>query len=89
MDGAGADGQPLGFDVEQFRLWYHQAGTPHIEVNSLWDAKTGRLRLTLKQFTSPTPGQERKQALVIPVLWAVLKPDGSLGDEQLMVLDQD
>tara|TARA_B100000614_G_scaffold180038_1_gene160962 strand:+ start:170 stop:2836 length:2667 start_codon:yes stop_codon:yes gene_type:complete len=89
VDGAGADGQPLGFDVEQFRLWYHQAGTPHVEVNSLWDAETGRLRLTLKQFTSPTPGQERKQALVIPVLWAVLKPDGSLGDEQLMVLDQD
>ena len=89
VDGAGADGQPLGFDVEQFRLWYHQAGTPHVTVKSLWDGKAGRLTLTLRQVTAPTPGQEHKQALVIPVLWSVLQPDGCAGEERLMVLDQD
>ena len=89
VDGAGADGQPLGFDVDQFRLWYHQAGTPHITVKSLWDADAGRLSLTLQQSTAPTPGQERKQALVIPVLWSVLQPDGCAGEERLLVLDQE
>ena len=88
VDGAGADGQPLGFDVEQFRLWYHQAGTPHVTVRSLWDGESGRLSLTLKQSTASTPGQEQKHPLVIPVLWAVLQADGSPGEEQLMVLDQ-
>ena len=89
VDGAGADGQPLGFEPEQFRLWYHQAGTPHVSVKSLWDGNAGRLTLTLRQKTAPTPGQEQKQALVIPVLWSVLQSDGSAGEERLMVLDQD
>ena len=89
VDGAGADGQPLGFDVEQFRLWYHQAGTPHVAVKSLWDGEAGRLSLTLQQSTAPTPGQDSKQALVIPVLWSVLQSDGSAGEERLLVLDQE
>ena len=89
VDGAGADGLPLGFDVEQFRRWYHQAGTPHVSVKTHWDASDGRLSLTLQQSTAPTPGQESKQALVIPVLWSVLQPDGGAGEERLMVLDQD
>ena len=89
VDGAGADGQPLGFDVEQFRLWYHQAGTPHVTVKSHWDGEAGRLSLTLQQSTAPTPGQERKQALVIPVLWSVLQANGGAGEERLLVLDQE
>ena len=89
VDGAGADGQPLGFDVEQFRLWYHQAGTPHVTVTSHWDGEAGRLTLTLKQSTAPTPGQERKQALVIPVLWSVLQAKEGAGDERLLVLDRE
>ncbi|WP_170953547.1 aminopeptidase N [Synechococcus sp. UW179A] len=89
VDGAGADGQPLGFDVEQFRLWYLQAGTPHVAVKSLWDGAAGRLSLTLQQSTAPTPGQEWKQALVIPVLWSVLQPNGCAGEERLLVLDQE
>ena len=89
VDGAGADGQPLGFDVEQFRLWYHQAGTPHVTVKSHWDGEAGRLSLTLQQSTAPTPGQERKQPLVIPVLWSVLQANEGAGEERLFVLDQE
>jgi aminopeptidase N len=88
VDGASADGQSLGFDAEQFRLWYHQAGTPHVTVQSHWDGDAGRLSLTFKQATAPTPGQVEKHALVIPVLWSVLGADGCPGEERLMVLDQ-
>ena len=66
VDGAAEDGQPLGFDPERFKRWYHQAGTPELTVQRRWDAAAGQLTLELRQSTSPTPGQERKQPLVLP-----------------------
>ena len=89
VEGASSDGQALGFDPEQFRQWYHQAGTPRVTVSSQWNGDEGRLTLTLEQTTDPTPGQPEKRPLVIPVLWAALEPDGSPGQERLLVLDQE
>jgi aminopeptidase N len=89
VEGAAEDGQPLGFDPEQFEGWYLQAGTPRVEVQRAWDAGRGRLTVTFRQSTPPTPGQPEKQAMVIPVLWSVLPADGCPGDEQLLVLDQE
>ena len=88
VEGASSDGQSLGFDPDQFRRWYHQAGTPRVTVSSQWNGEDGRLTLTLEQITAPTPGQPEKLPLVIPVLWAALRPDGRPGKEHLLVLDQ-
>ena len=89
VEGAAEDGQPLGFDPEQFEGWYLQAGTPRVEVQRAWDAGRGRLTVTFRQSTPPTPGQPKKQAMVIPVLWSVVPADDCPGDEQLLVLDQE
>ena len=88
VEGACSDGQDLGFDPDQFRRWYHQAGTPRVTVSSQWNGEEGCLTLTLEQITAPTPGQPEKLPLVIPVLWAALQPDGRPGQERLLVLDQ-
>ncbi|MCP9840282.1 aminopeptidase N [Synechococcus sp. J7-Johnson] len=55
------------FCFEQFRRWYHQAGTPRLEVQRLWDGDQGRLSLTIRQYTPPSPGQPDKLPLVIPL----------------------
>jgi len=88
VEGAAQDGQPLGFDPDQFEGWYLQAGTPRVEVKREWDAGRGRLTLTFRQNTPPTPGQPQKQAMVIPVLWATVGADGCPSEEHLLVLDQ-
>ena len=88
VEGAGQDGQPLGFEPAQFERWYRQAGTPMVQVQRTWASQQGRLTLTFRQTTPPTPGQPEKQAVVIPVLWSVVTADGQPGDEQLLVLDQ-
>ena len=54
VEGAAQDGQPLGFDPDQFEGWYLQAGTPRVEVKREWDAGRGRLTLTFRQNTPPT-----------------------------------
>ena len=52
-------------DLNQFRHWYAQAGTP--EVLASWKQADGKLELTLKQSCRPTPGQASKPAFHIPV----------------------
>ena len=71
------EGAPLPrFDFAQFRRWYHQAGTPQLQIERHWDAEAGSLRLRLRQYTPPTPGQPDKQPLVIPLLLGLLGQAG-------------
>ena len=87
-DGAASDGRPLGFDPDRFRRWYHQAGTPQLNVERSWNATTGELTLQLQQRTEPTPGQPQKQPLVLPLAIALVTADGRIGEEQLVVMDE-
>jgi aminopeptidase N len=89
VDGAAQDGQPLGFDSERFKRWYHQAGTPELTVQRQWDAVKGELTLELRQSTPPTPGQTEKQPLVLPIAVALVGEKGRIGEEQLLVMDGD
>ncbi len=64
-------------DLTQFKLWYSQAGTPHVTVRHSYDASAQRLMLTVTQMTPPTFGQADKQPLHIPLAVGLLaKSDG-------------
>ncbi|MEM6774699.1 MAG: aminopeptidase N, partial [Pseudomonadota bacterium] len=67
-----------GADLAQFRRWYSQAGTPELTVRDSWDAQTGNYRLDVRQHTPPTPGQEHKEPLVIPLSLGLLGDAGNL-----------
>jgi len=69
-----ADGS--GVDLDRFRNWYTQAGTPEIRVSSVYDADKATYDLTLEQSCPPTPGQEKKQPFHIPVAMALLDGRG-------------
>ncbi len=62
-----ADSAIPRFDFEQFRRWYHQAGTPVLHLQRHWNGEAGSLELEIRQHTPPTPGQPEKQPLVIPL----------------------
>ncbi|MCP4226074.1 MAG: DUF3458 domain-containing protein, partial [Actinomycetia bacterium] len=65
-----------GVDMEQFRLWYDQAGTPIVKVERKHDASTGSFELTFSQKVPDTPGQTGKQPMHIPVALGLLDADG-------------
>ncbi len=71
-----AAGDQPGFDFDQFSRWYSQAGTPVLRLERHWEEESGRLTLTLRQHTPPTPGQESKQDLVIPLVLGVVDQGG-------------
>lgn len=64
-------------DLEQFKTWYLQAGTPRLSVSDSYDAASQTYTLNLKQETQPTPGQPEKSALVLPIKFALIGPNGS------------
>ncbi|WIJ24345.1 aminopeptidase N [Devosia sp. RR2S18] len=64
-------------DLEHFKTWYLQAGTPKLTAEDSYDAERQSYTLTLSQETQPTPGQPTKQPLVIPLKFALIGPNGS------------
>jgi len=66
-----------GIDLDQFRRWYSQAGTPVIRATMNRDPRHGHLALTLEQSCPPTPGQDRKLPFHIPVEVALLDENGN------------
>ncbi len=65
-----------GVDLTDFKLWYHQAGTPEISIEDAYDPATKRYSLTIRQGTKPTPGQPDKYPVVIPVAMGLLDGNG-------------
>ncbi len=64
-------------ELQQFRRWYKQAGTPTVKVDEAYDEASQTYSLTLSQTTPDTPGQESKQAFLIPVLAGLIDRHGN------------
>ena len=54
--------------LPQFKLWYSQAGTPHLGASGYFDAAAQTYTLQFKQTCAPAAGLADKQPFVIPVL---------------------
>ncbi|SMC20434.1 aminopeptidase N [Andreprevotia lacus DSM 23236] len=65
-----------GVDLEQFGLWYKQAGTPVLDVEGVYDDTARTWTLTVKQHTPATPGQPDKLPLHLPLTVGLLDRRG-------------
>ncbi|MDP6689464.1 MAG: aminopeptidase N, partial [Alphaproteobacteria bacterium] len=64
-------------DLEQFKLWYSQAGTPEVRVSGHYDAAAQTYELSLSQSLPATPDGVVKQAMRIPVAVGLLDENGN------------
>ncbi|MDG4597949.1 MAG: aminopeptidase N [Candidatus Contendobacter sp.] len=65
-----------GADFNQFKRWYHQAGTPELTVSDDYDPSARCYTLTIRQSCPPTPGQPRKEPFHIPLALGLLGAEG-------------
>jgi aminopeptidase N len=65
-----------GRDLTQFELWYSQAGTPHVKVETRYDEIAQIYTIVLTQSCAPTPGQADKRPFHIPVAVGLLDSGG-------------
>lgn len=63
-------------DLEQFKLWYSQAGTPQVKATSKYDKKEKTFTLTLEQSIPDTAGQTDKKPMHIPVAIGLISENG-------------
>ena len=73
-----------GRDLSQFMLWYTQSGTPELACSLDYDAHAKTARLAVSQVVPPTPGQTKKEAMLVPLKVGLF---GSNGDELPLKLD--
>ena len=74
-----------GFDLEHFKLWYSQSGTPEIDVKTVYNKENKTLELSLTQsYLSPT--QTNQKPYFFPFKLAIL--DGSGNEMKLKLNDE-
>ena len=80
-----------GVDLSAFRRWYEQAGTPRVSATLEHFPGGGRATLSLRQAVPPTPGQQTKQPMVLPLKLRLFGAETGrpLSDERLFLFDQD
>ncbi|KAK3241910.1 hypothetical protein CYMTET_48368 [Cymbomonas tetramitiformis] len=64
-------------DLEQFKLWYSQAGTPELTVATEYNAEAHTFTIKCKQSVPPTPGQPDKLPMLLPITVGLLGADGA------------
>jgi aminopeptidase N len=79
-----------GVDLEPFKIWYSQAGTPKVRARLDHDAEARTATLHVEQHVDPTPGQPTKQPMPIPLRTALLggQSGHEICPERLIVIDQ-
>lgn len=63
-------------DLTQFKLWYHQAGTPQIFVRESYNESQNTFTVELTQKNPPSVGQDQKKPQHIPLIFGLLNSEG-------------
>jgi aminopeptidase N len=66
-----------GRDLTQFSRWYHQAGTPVVELDTDYNVDEKRFSITARQYCDATPGQAEKLPFHIPISVGLIAADGT------------
>jgi len=72
-----------GIDLQQFRRWYHQAGTPEISVHSEYQPDTSTLKLIFKQSSA----NDSNLLFHIPVSIGLIGADGKEVESSAQVVN--
>ena len=63
-------------DLMQFKRWFDQSGTPHLDIRERYDPDSRLYELTVTQSCPPTPGQPVKLPFHLPLTIGLLDTSG-------------
>jgi len=66
-----------GVDLQQFKHWYSQAGTPELHVSGKYNEDEKTYNLEIIQSCPSTPGQDQKEPFHIPLALGLLDSAGN------------
>ncbi len=65
------------YDFSQFENWYHQAGTPEVEIKTSYNEAANEYSITLTQSCKATPGQTDKKPYLMPFAMGLVDKNGN------------
>ncbi|WP_417334813.1 aminopeptidase N [Halobacteriovorax marinus] len=65
------------YDFTQFKNWYHQAGTPMLDIKTSYNEAAKEYSITVTQSCKPTPGQDEKKPYHMPFGLGLVSKDGA------------
>ena len=68
--------EAAGTKLDQFSLWYEQAGTPVVSVKTTHDPDRQTFSVSLSQEIPPVPGQKTSKPAVIPLKFGLIGSNG-------------
>ncbi len=86
IQGANLKGFDINFDIDQFKLWYSQPGTPKVTIEREWDPIKSILTLNFSQSNKSTNKDNKPH--VIPISLALIGSNGRIGNEKLFILSK-
>jgi aminopeptidase N len=78
--------QASGIDLKQFRLWYHQSGTPRLVVEESFEG--GVYSLTLTQKIPDAVDGSKQDVMQYPMKMALINQDGSEALEEMLIISK-
>lgn len=72
--------------MDQFALWYSQAGTPTVTAKHDYDPKSKVVTVTFTQSIPDTPGQKNKKPMVIPIVTGLINSKGEDITQETLIL---
>ena len=73
----------------QFFRWYTQSGTPELRVSTEYNENTRIFKIHLEQHHKPTPGQLKKDNVVIPIAYRLFDASGEpMSSESVIILNE-
>ena len=74
-------------DLEQFKLWYHQSGTPRLHVKE--EFEDGCYRLTLTQQIPDSVDGRAQEPMYYPLKMALIHQDGTDALEEMLIISKE
>ncbi|WP_304542767.1 aminopeptidase N [Sulfurimonas microaerophilic] len=75
------------FDLEHFKLWYDQSGTPSLEVKENFE--DGKYILTLTQKVPNKVDGSLQKAMYFPLKIALLDQNGTVVEEKMLIVSKE
>jgi aminopeptidase N len=77
-----------GVDLSQFKRWYHQAGTPVINIHENYDEAQKTYTFEVEQSCPATPESKTKEPFHMPLKLALFSAEGTLLEDKLIELKE-
>ena len=76
-------------DIEKFKIWYKQNGTPKVSFKRIWDQENKKLTIVITQSNLDKKNKHNKMPLIIPINMAVFNKNNQCQEYKFILKNEE